>query len=93
LVDFKIAGRLLVVLLLRLNVLQLLRVVSCYYQTIQQRILLFSTLHTTWNLNQPFYFASVTTRVQRNKNMAKLQAGYLFPEVSCFLLSFFMHTI
>lgn len=24
---------------------------------------------------------AVTTRVQRNKNMAKLQAGYLFPEV------------
>ncbi len=25
---------------------------------------------------------AATTRVQRNKNMAKLQAGYLFPEVS-----------
>jgi hypothetical protein len=24
---------------------------------------------------------AATTRVQRNKNMAKLQAGYLFPEV------------
>lgn len=25
--------------------------------------------------------AAATTRVQRNQNMAKLQAGYLFPEV------------
>ena len=24
----------------------------------------------------------MTTRVQRNKNMAKLQAGYLFPEIA-----------
>jgi len=25
---------------------------------------------------------AVTTRVQRNKNMGKLQAGYLFPEIA-----------
>ena len=26
-------------------------------------------------------WCAATTRVQRNKNFAKLQAGYLFPEV------------
>lgn len=29
----------------------------------------------------PFHFEAYKTQVSRNSNMAKLQAGYLFPEV------------
>lgn len=31
--------------------------------------------------SQMNYVSAATTGVQRNKNIAKLQAGYLFPEV------------
>lgn len=40
-----------------------------------------STLCTSPSPSLPAFLPAVTTRVQRNKNMAKLQAGYLFPEV------------